>query len=56
MGLITSRAHEWAQSIPLGDQKLVCIRCNAKTVIGDWSVPRCLPHTEKADSGFKDES
>lgn len=55
-GWIVSKAHEWACSLPLSENGLLCLRCNATTKIGEFDVPRCVPHYESSTSGFIDES
>jgi hypothetical protein len=55
---IMSRAHEWAQMLPLTEHKVVCLRCGVKTKIGQWGekyIPRCRIHWEFADSGWLED-
>lgn len=52
---IVSKAHDWVQSLPLSENRLVCTRCGAYTKIGDFEIPRCKEHNESISSGFIDE-
>ena len=52
-GSIVSKAHDWRD---WKDNIVICARCKASTKIGNWDIPRCIPHYESAGSGFEDES
>lgn len=53
---IQSRAHDWAQTLPLSDSAVVCTRCGMRAPIREMSeAPRCTPHFESATSGYKEE-
>lgn len=54
-GLIVSRAHELRQ-VDFSPSELVCIRCGVTGKISEMrDLPRCHPHLEKANSGWKAE-
>ena len=55
MDWITSKAHNFDQTLPLKDNIVKCTRCNAKTEIGEWDIERCRSHFEPKESGYLPE-
>lgn len=48
---IISKAHEW-----VGDKDVLCVRCGLRVGIGEMKgAPRCVPHYESKESGYKPE-
>ena len=47
-------AHEWVQSLPLFENKLICIRCGYAKQIGSKNEKRCHIHFESPTSGYTD--
>lgn len=40
---VTAYSHDWVQTLPLKDNKLICADCKAETKIGNWDVSLCNP-------------
>jgi hypothetical protein len=57
--LITSRAHEVVQCLPLHIEEYTCVRCGVRGTLqrlfGDCPDERCTPHAEFKSSGWKSE-
>lgn len=48
-----STAHNFAQALPLSENKLICLRCGFKKKIGE-SGQKCIPHGEFVAAGYKE--
>lgn len=52
---IISRAHEWVGPTKMGASDVKCKKCGIVTLIGQWNIPRCVPHNESIESGWLPE-
>ena len=53
--MLTHRAHDWRQELPLTASRLRCMTCGVETRIGEWDVPRCRLQWARVGSGFLEE-
>jgi len=54
-GWVLSKAHDWVALLPMSMHMIKCLRCGAKTRIGEWDIPRCIAHYESEKSGYLEE-